>query len=385
MKVIFTGLGGIPCGKRAIDVRIDALAKLTVKVGYKVEVINRFSKTIIEPQGAYEVFDPYSRIKKESWDKLRTLVYYIFALLKEPFVIFRSHKKERVDILVTSSGHFLDILVYKLICKIIGARFVYEYCEYRSEISREGIYHKINGKLLDKISPKLWDGAICISHFLEDACKKVNKKVVTTIVYPLCDFDEFINVKAKNVDYSYIMFCGSVEYKETLEVVVEGFKKSKINHNNKLLLVLRGNQKKIENLSKEKNVIVKSNLEYIELIEYLKGAKALLIPVDNSIRDTARFPNKICEYGAVGGLIITVKNGEMPYVFDDMQNALVANAFNAQSYASKMDVLCDDKVDIDKIKERGAMTCKKLFDLDSNIANITDFYSTLLENSLHKR
>lgn len=378
MKVIFVGLGGIPSGKRAIDVRIDALAKLTAKVGYNVEVINRFSKTIIEPQDDYEVFDPYSLKKKESWGKLRTLVHYIFALLKEPFVIFKSNRKDKIEMMVTSSGHFIDIVVYKLICLCIGAQLVYEYCEFRAAVSRKGLYHKINGKLLDYVSPKLWDGAICISHYLENACKKVNPRLVSTIVYPLCDFNDFVNVKAKYEEYNYIMFCGSVEYDETLDIVLESYKQSKIASTHKLLLVLRGDQHRIENISSEKNVIVKTQLEYNDLIGYLKGAKALLIPVNNSIRDTARFPNKICEYGAVGGLIVTVNNGEMPYVFTDKINALVADAFNSDSFAEKLNEIADFNIDLLRIKEEGAKRCKELFDLNSNINRLTAFYNNLL-------
>lgn len=376
MKVIFVGLGGIPCGKRAIDVRIDALAKLTARVGYNVEVINRFSATEVPPQSSYKVYDPFAK-KKKSCGNLKSVFYYALSLLKEPFVIINSNRNEKIGFIVSSSGHFIDVIVYKILCKITGAKLVYEYCEYRAAVSRKGLYHEINGKLLDYYSPKLWDGAICISHYLENACKKVNPRIISTIVYPLCDFGEYANVKAIQEDYKYIMFCGSVEYAETLSVVLEAYKKSLVRDTHKLFLVLRGNQQSIEKIAQEESVIVKTDLPYKELIGFLKGATALLIPVDNTIRDTARFPNKICEYGAVGGLIVTVNNGEMPYVFVDNKNALVADFFTADSFANKLNELCDNNVNLNNIRKEGEKTCKDLFDIESNIEKILRFYNAL--------
>ena len=216
MKVIFVGLDGIPSGKRAIDVRIDALAKLTVRVGYNVEVINRFSKSVVVPPPSYKVFDPYDYVNKESLGPMRSFIYYILALFKEPFVILKSNKREKVDVIVTSSGHFVDTIVYKVLSRCIGAKLVYEYCEYRSAVKGRGLYHTINGWLLDNVSPIIWDGAICISHFLEEACKSINSRVVTTIIYPLCDFKDYCEVQTIHENYDYVMFCGSVEYDETL-------------------------------------------------------------------------------------------------------------------------------------------------------------------------
>ena len=77
MKVVFVGLGGIPSGKRAIDVRIDALAKLTARVGYNVEVINRFSKTMVGHQSSYGIYDPYAKEKRESWGRIKFFFYYV--------------------------------------------------------------------------------------------------------------------------------------------------------------------------------------------------------------------------------------------------------------------------------------------------------------------
>ena len=51
-----------------------------------------------------------------------------------------------------------------------------------------------------------------------------------------------------------------------------------------------------------------------------KNATAHLIPLSNSIQDTARFPNKISEYLASAKPIITTDVGEIKHYFKDMDN-----------------------------------------------------------------
>ena len=64
-----------------------------------------------------------------------------------------------------------------------------------------------------------------------------------------------------------------------------------------------------------------------------------MIPLKNTIEDIARFPNKISEYTAAHGLIVTTNFGEVPYYFKDGDNAIVANECSVSSISHKLDEL----------------------------------------------
>lgn len=375
MKIVFVGLGGVPFSNRATDVRLGAFADLLIECGFKVEIINRFSRIKDSKKRRYRIYEPF---KSQSPSCLLfVFLLYVVALLKEPYEIIKSHRREKIDILFVSTGHFADFVVYRFICWFIGAKLVNQYCEAQSSFEYRGLYHSINGYLVDHISPKLWDGAVCISHYLSSSCTQINKKIKTTIVYPLCDFTPFDNCKPQ-VSSKYVLFCGSIGYKETIDFIVKSYRLSSIKESVSLIMVLAGNIKDVESFKYQNpDIIVESNLLYTELIRRYKEALALLIPLRNNIRDIARFPNKTCEYCAAKGLIITTNVGEMSYVFKDMENALVAQHFSIEEYADKMNWLLYHESEVERIKENSYITGLDFFSTNAYSHQLKSYFINL--------
>lgn len=379
MRITFVGLSGVPFLKRAIDVRLNATIQLFLDLGYDVDVVNRF--TVVKDDITNEKFNlinPYSQ--SANVGKFKFLCLYILALLYEPIRLISMNRKKHIDVLFVNSGHFADMFIYWIISRIIGAKIVYQYCEYRAAFETSNPYHKLNGYLISKYGAKLWDGAICITTFLEEDCKRKNPKMQTLKMYPICNFNEFGNVNPFNPDYKYVMFCGSVEYKEVVDLIIDSYNNSKIKETHKLLLVLRGSDAEIRKIkTQNSHFVIKTNLSYTDLIAHYKGAKALLIPLRDSVRDIARFPNKVCEYCAAATIVITTNNGEMKYLFEDNKNAFVAAEFSVESFSQSLDKLLDCK-DYSELGKKSYALGLELFNIEAYRESTKSFIESVVQN-----
>lgn len=378
MKIVFVGLGGVPFSKRAIDVRERAFAELFISLGYTVEIANRFSNVKNnEEKAPYEIYEPFKHVITTS--KLGYLFYYVISLLWEPFHLLLSHKRSRIDVLFVNSGHFVDMLVYKIICLLTGARFLYQYCEDRASMAGTSLYHKANGYLIGQYAPQLWNGAVCISHYLENKCLEKKKDLKTILVYPICDFAAIEPLgRCPTLSDDYILFCGYLGYMEIIRFIIDSYHQSSLRSRYKLVMVLGGDKGTFSRMkSQHTDIHFLRDLPYDELIGLFRNAKALLIPLRNNIRDIARYPNKICEYSAASGLIVTTNNGEIPYTFHDGVNALVAKEYSISSYASKLnEVASIDNAAV--IKQNCYETGKAHFSISSYREKMEEYISDLV-------
>lgn len=380
MKIAIVGLGGMPYSKRAIDARLEATANLFRELDHDVVFFNRFSAAKNESKSnCYQIDEPFASHK--GCNKILYLLLYALALIDEPFRIIRANRKQHIDVLFVNSGHYIDMLVYKLLCKITGAKFLYQYCEFRAALPTGNPYHKLNGKWVGEKGPKLWDGVTPISHFLEENSLKVNPKVKSLMMYPLCDYKAYADIEPYKAEKPYILFCGSIEYGEIVSFIVDAYKASKINQTTDLVMVLRGVQQQIDSFKQSRpDVRVLQNLPYEELLARFKGADGLLIPLKNDIRDIARFPNKIGEYCAARGLVITTNNGEMMYLFKDRENALVAKDYTEDSYVEVLDWLADNIDKTEQIKEASYQLGLASFDIESYKEKTERFLQALIND-----
>ena len=120
-----------------------------------------------------------------------------------------------------------------------------------------------------------------------------------------------------------------------------------------------------------------SNLSYESLMQLYIDAMALLIPLTGSIRDTARFPHKICEYLASGNPMITTNYGEIPYYFRAEENALIADKFEVNSFSEQMQFVIDNPQQAARIGEEGKKTGRKYFHYQSYGEQLTSMIEHL--------
>lgn len=381
MKIVFVGLSGVPYAGRACDSRLANTANMLSEEA-NVEIFNRYSSLRNTALSGIELSENVvckEIITPRRTKGLATLLFYALSLLIEPFAILKSHKQKKIDWLHLYTGHYIDFVIYRIIAKLIGARIIYEYVEYRSEKPAKGFYHKVNNYLCDFHGAKLWDACIAISNYLQEAAQKVNPKLPVIKVTPICDFELFDSNKLESgIRDEYIMFCGHAGYFDVVKFIIDSYNASEISKSKKLLLVLGGNSDQVERVKNyEKNCFVKSKIPYNELIALYKHAFALMIPLRDTLEDTARFPNKICEYTAAHGCIITTNKGEMRYYFENGENAIVAEECSVASIAQRLDEIEYGKYDISSIKEKAYQTGIENFSIQAYRHKLIDFIKEL--------
>lgn len=381
MHIVFVGLPGVPYLGRACDPRLANTANLLVE-DCDVTIVNRYSSLRKNTMQGIELNNKIrckEILKRRHTGRLLSLILLVLSILTEPFCLYKIHRCKKIDWLHLYTGHYIDFVLYRLFAKLIGAKIVYEYVEFRSEKGARGLYHSLNNWLCDFKGAKLWDACIAISTYLTKSATKINNSLPVIMVTPLGDFDLFEqNKKAVDISGDYVMFCGSASYFEVIKFIIDSFSASKISKSKKLLLVLAGNDQQVQRVTDySPTCIVRRRLPYDELVAYYKHAYALMIPLRNTIEDIARFPNKICEYTAARGIIVTTSYGEMKYYFKDGENAVVADDCTVASIASKLDDLEDGKYDVASMRENCFNTGVEYFSMNSYAGKIYKFLNSI--------
>lgn len=383
MHIVFAGLAGVPRLSRACDVRLAFFANLLAR-NFDVTILNRYSSIKKEVKMDVDL-DKHILVKEiitpRSTGQLLSSLLYLFSVILEPIKILSINRKVKIDILHIYSSHYVDFLLYWIIGRSIGAKIVVQYVEYRSDHKRRmgNPYHKVNGYLCDFWGPKLWDGVIPISDFLQQKALEVNPKLKYLKVIPLCDFAIIEKNRLESpVDDAYLFYCGNVGYKWAIDLIIESYRRSVISKTVKLFMVLSGDSEKIkEQQRKYPDIVFMTRLDYNVLIACYKHAAGLFIPLKNEIREIARFPNKICEYLASHGLIITTDVGEMKNYFEDGVNAIVSEGFSVDALSSKLDILAGGGYDVEKIKTNAYRTGLDYFDINSYSNKVTNFFEAV--------
>lgn len=382
MHIVFVGLSGIARRTRACDVRLAFMANMLVK-SCDITLLNRYAckqKLVDTNVRLDKRIAQKDIIKPRNTSAILSSLLFGLSILIELFVLLRFHRVKKIDALYVYSGHYTDFLLYWIVSRLVGAKVVYDYVEYKSILKTNSLYAKINNKLVDYKGAKLWDGVLPISEFLKKKALEVNPNLICQKVTPLCDFQVYESINTKNApDEKYILYCGSIGYKDVAELIADAYNKSKLSESYKLVMVLSGNKNNISSFSNRYLAVsVVSELPYNDLVAYYKKAEALLIPLRNNIRDAARFPNKICEYLAARAIIITTNVGEIPYYFKDGVNAIVADSYGESELTVVFDKLALGEYDLDMMHKDAYKTGLKYFNSVSYEQPMNEFFKKLL-------
>lgn len=384
MMVLFVGLSGVPYLRRACDNRIMAFAQLFAEIGYKVSILNRTpvkKKKEIELDLVYH--SDIDFVESLSMDKpapkmLQLLIHaisYLFEFIK----ILRMNRVGSIDLIHVYSGHFFEFIIYRMISKVVNAKLIYQYVEFRSAVDRKSLYHKINGYLCDRYLHWVFDGIISISDFLTAHIRNRAPDMPLIKIPPLCDFAYFNSISSvESPARKYIFYCGSAGYFEVIQLIIDSYKQSScMNHEIDLVMVVNGSSEEMLNVfdyvSGNHSIKIKTNLHYESLIQLYKNALLCMIPLRDTIQDIARFPNKIGEYCASSCAFITTSVGDIPEYFIDKQNALLIAENSVETIADKIDWAILNESRLAEIRRESYKTGVDFFDLNSHRNKLEHF------------
>jgi len=392
IKIIHIGVSGFPFVKSASINRCSNLYAVLIKEGFNVHFIN--NKTISDHEtsaqrknkgeylGITYQFTPPILIRPNGFLKRRYNKFQ--ANLKEFVALFYlKNRKETNIFMFYPKGSFLELFYYRCFSKFLGIRMIGHYVEYRSSFdTRKNFWTRINDFMFDKYFMFFVDGMIPISSYLLNHINS-RRDIPTIKVPPVADFNIFSKVNIESTE-SFFLFVGGTVYVKTLDLILNAFDLLE-NQNFHLKLVLHGPgmnkiMDRIGSHSKKDMIKVYSNLNYMDLISLYKNAKAHLIPLSNTVQDTARFPNKISEYLASGRPVITTNIGEIDQYFKDMVNALIAKSDDPNLFMEKMQYIVNFPRESERIGEQGYKLGFKFFNNWSYSNDLKIFIEQIVED-----
>ena len=390
-SIVFLGCSGFPFGLAEIQ-KITLISKSLVLTGNHVTVIcekgvhNKADHPELSACGNYQnieyIYTSGDPFRNNNFIKRNLLK--IKGLIQEILLLRRRKKDNKLNYAILSTENFPAVLFYFILSKIYGFKTVLLYVEYYSGIKKKWfkIGNKLNAKLFDKYAPLLADAISPISEFIIDHLKAVapHKKYLKIPV--LTEFERYDGIEILKEE-KYFIFCGAANYKEIVQFIIDSFGKLK-NTSAFLYLVINGSEnelleiKKYISITPQKDKIkLFSKLSEKQLFNYYKNAKALLIPLRPTFQDIARFPHKFGEYLASGNPVITTNYGEVKYYFKDMENMLIADKYDMNDYADKMQFVIDKPEVATKIGNEGKIAALSIFDYRTKAADIDNFLNLL--------
>ncbi|MCK0131224.1 glycosyltransferase [Flavobacteriaceae bacterium F08102] len=394
VNIVHVGLSGIPHSKGAAVNRCLALYAIFGEDDYTVLAINNRAmhaptsenKKTVKSNGKIGnlqyLYTTPTPFRANSFIKRR---YYSFiGRWNEIVLLFKLGFKKKLDLVFFyPDGDFFELILYRFITKLFRAKLITHYVEYRTSFNHYHAYAKFNDTLFDKYFMYFTDGIIPISEYLISSVKKKRPRLPMIKIPPLSDYNFFDKIEPKKTD-PYFLYVGSALYFSAIQSILEAYKLVE-NATCYLYLVVHGNgidsvRTAVNEHPKKQLIKIVSNLPYAELVGLYKSATALLIPLSDSLKDEARFPQKIAEYLASKNPIITTYYGEIKYYFVDRENALIAMENTAKLLSEKMTFVVDNLDQAKEIGLNGYKTGKAFFDQWSYKEKLIDFCLTLRNN-----
>lgn len=343
----FCGLSGYPFGRDAASNRYAAIADLWWENGFDVVFVNRLAIFDVVPTfdrvAKYATFSISGNVRRSGFfvrqlDKL-------FSYIKQ-IIVLNDLIKGRPDrgnfYINVYTGDLFDLIYYSILSRIFGIHSIFHLVEVRSSFANVGLYDRIRFIISDYLIPLLYSEFIVIGELTKRLASK-NPKGHVLVMPPVCDFCAIQSIDSCG-EVSLVggvTYCASIAYEDVIFFVIESFHRAlpDIDKSVKLNLVVTGA------LTDRLLVAISllgdrcelfNNISYPDLIGLYKNSALLLLPLRDNLQDTARFPQKMCEYVASRRPVLTMSFGEVGRLFWDRQSAYVVDEYSVDAYSRKM-------------------------------------------------
>jgi glycosyltransferase involved in cell wall biosynthesis len=374
MRIIYVGTDGFPIGMAQME-RQKLISKGLIAAGCGVLVLSRVG---VYEQGKYDqvystgsfegvpfLFAAGTPYRDPS--KLKRLWLFGKGLVNEFLIIRQQKKLYGVSALMVSCLSFNEVVFYKIIALLLGIPMVLDNVEYFSSMQlKESRLKRIDFKFYDRYAFRLADKVVGISDFLVNIVRQGDKQKPVLKIPAIVDFSKFTSEARPTEDF--FLYCGQAGYYAVISFIIGAYEKT-AHGNFGLYLVSNGNaadmkmvKDRIMASAKASQIKLFSALPVQQLVDLYMTSKALLIPLRNTQQDIARFPHKIGEYCAAGKPIISTRIGEVGKYFKDGEDALLAETYNEEEFAAKLQVVVDEPEKASAIGRKSFELGKQNFD-----------------------
>ena len=389
--ILYLGLKGFPFGTAEVQRQLQ-ISKALLTTETRVLVVNQkgthssntIKKEKISTTGSYEGVDYIYTSGTPLYPRnfiVRNLLKVVGWLNQLFLVLYYAMTRQLTCVIVCTSS-LSKLKYFWYLTRIANTRLVYDYVEYFSSLTDRSMKAPGNKNTFDTTFFRYTDALIIISSYLEQHVNKMKSNRPYVIIPPMIDFEKFDKIQNKPKETDYFLYCGSVQYVDVIQFIMEAYRQSDgDNRGVSLILIVNGPSQIIaklkDSIREDKSIQILSGLSYDDLIGYYKNARALLIPLQENLQDKARFPFKISEYTAAARPIITSDSGAVVEFFKDGENALLAKTGRISDFSAKLNFILENPQKAEQIGMNG-------YALGQNYFNYKSYRSTLLKLILNQ-
>ncbi|MEO0895723.1 MAG: glycosyltransferase [Bacteroidota bacterium] len=400
LSTVHGGISGFPYGNRAAINKQIAINKGLFDAGCHARVLNRKGVYTGDPSETPDASGIFEGIEFETAtgraDRPKGFLTRNLAKIKgwrrEVSYLKELRKRGELDAMILDSSHIDSILFYRWITRRMGIPLVYHYVEMRSKVSMADQKHNFNQRIsnqtIDKYVHKLFDGILAISDVLAQHVKSLDPQLPTMTISALCDYTKFEIPRSESPE-PFFLYCGAAAYSEVIKFVMDSFNQLNRPDDLQLYMIISGAKATrqavydyADSLECRDKIQFFYMIPYEELAQKYRDAKALLIPLRDTIQDKARFPHKVSEYLASQNPVVTTNYGELAKYFTDLDNGLVADSYNLDQYAEKLQWVIDNPQEAKAIGMRGYEMGRQNFHYQSTGVKVRDFLADLSGKSI---
>lgn len=344
--------------------KVKLLANGLIKAGNKVQIINNL-------RGSEISSIPYTKgndqnIQYFTFPLYSTQRFGIFKNLYQQGKILKTLKRENEkNIIIMGQPYLLLFLIEVIRYRFMGFKIGVTKTEWPSDIKTIKGLKRLDYIISDKIFGYFIDFIFPISSFIEEKCKKFHKPMFRIPI--LASFPPY---NTKILPKKYFLLCSTLAYMENIKLAIDSFNifQQKSNISYRLKLILSGNKSQIDNIQKYINTYPNLNIDiyqqipYITLLKLYSEAEGLLIPLQNTNQDKARFSQKIAEYISTGRPIITNNVGDIQIYFKHKVNAYIAESYDKKTFSEIMKDISLNPEEATQIGKQGYLTGVEYFD-----------------------
>ena len=347
--IIFGDSFSFPEGNAATN-RVYTFAKGFTENGISTHVIcfqNEYVNTCNGITSGIKYYHPFNQTKRNKFLIVRRWLKFV-KYIRAVKLVRKINKEEKIIAINLFTYSFLTHLFVFVLARSLRTKLLFDRCEHPLQFYKDNVFDQTSAKLKLIVETKLCDGMFCISNYLIDFYKNWGIDQRKLFLVPsTVDTERFNNHFNSRLDFSYILYCGSLTIlKDGVNILIESFKRISEKYPEiNLVLIGKGDSINDEIIIKDlavklnidKRVIFLGQLPRTEIPAYLCNAKILALARPRSIVADAGFPSKLTEYLATGNPVVVTKVGEIPLYLKDDVSAFLSEPGSIDSFAGRLD------------------------------------------------
>lgn len=319
--------------------------------------------------------------------KIKRILLYLKGFIKAFIYIYSTSQKKGIDVIFMGNSNFPVTFIFFVLSRFLNIKFIHERSEYPFLTSSKSIFQKLQLQIYLKLTLKLFDGLIVITHHLEEYFKPKIKKNARIMILPiLVEPERFNKIKSSVQTGKTITYCGSMEgNKDGVPILIEAFGKVAAKYQD-VNLVLIGSthfssfpklMDKIKALKIEDKVRFTGRVERYEMPQLLSNADILVLARPESIQAQGGFPTKLGEYLAAGIPVVITRVGTIPLYLKDNKNAFLAEPGSPEKFAERIEYVFANPEKAAAVAREGQKLTQTVFNYKYQAKNIVSFINSL--------